>query len=281
MWLARGRIAARIGLGVWIVGLAFAARATPRSYTAQLEILAGSFPTVTATAGGTLDMADDGSFTLPATVLEVAQVKTSPQTPSQVFSKATFDFHNGTGSFAGPTHPGGPMPLIGKVKLFAKAPFAFPPTSLPLTQGFSGGTAVVMASNAMTVATVELKGTGGWRTGTVRQAGSTAYGSIVGPRTNLGTDMRTVMGLGSMSLVIPVSFRLSLNHQFQELQPVTGILSIQFAPEPGHLALGIASVASLALLGAGRMRARRRADAVLPLFRESAYPAAGLVGEKP
>jgi hypothetical protein len=251
------RIAARVGLALWIVGLAFAARATPRSYAAQLEILFGSFPTVTATAGGTLDVANDGSFTLPAAIFEVVQVKTPPQTPSEVFSKGTFDFHNGTGSFRGPGHPGGPMPLIGKIKLFAKAAFGFPAASLPLTQGFSGGTGAVTVMNAMSTATAALEGTGDWRTGTVRQSGYTASLSTLDKRTNVGTDMRTGMGMGSMSLVIPVSFRLSLNKQFQELQPVTGILSIQFTPEPGRLALGAASVAGLALLGTGRMRARR------------------------
>ena len=246
---ASGWSGACLGLGV--AALALAATAAPLPYSAALDLDMGSFPSLSAQAAGTLEVADDGSFSLPASLFEVNQTVAAP---SQFFTRASFVFHNGTGAFGGPSHPGGPMPLLGKVRLFAKNSSHFPPASLPLTQGFSGGTGTVMVSNGASKATAALEGSGAtWRTGTVRQFGSTAA-STFDTRTNVGTDMRTPMGIGSMSLVIPVSFRRSLDGSFQELEPVSGTVSITFSPEPRRLLLEMGGVGALALLGARRMR---------------------------
>jgi hypothetical protein len=214
---------------------------------------AGSFASLTASAGGTIEVADDGSFTLPASILTVDQTEAA-QTAGQFFTQVGFDFHNGTGRFGGPAHPGGRMPLIGKVRLFAKA---FPPASLPITKGFSGLVDTVMVSNGVSTARYALVGSGGWRTGVVTQFGSTgSHGATFDRRTHTGTDGRTPMGIGSMNLVIPIAFRRLVDGALQEQDPVTGILSITFTPEPARLALESASVGALAVLGARRLRRR-------------------------
>ena len=254
MRVAAGWIGA---IAVGAVGWALGAGAAPLHYSATLEIDFGALPMLSTAAMGTLDVASDGSFALPAGVLDLVQVANPPQTPSQAFTKLSFDLHNGTGMFGGPAQAGGPMPLLGKVKLFATAALGFPPATLPISQGFSGGMANAVVSNGTTMATLSLlgTGTGRWRTGQVKQHSSTPF-SVFGTRTNTGTDGRTPMGIGSMNLVIPVAFRRSLDGAFQEQDAVTGFLSITM-PEPGRLGLEAASIAALLLAGAGRVRARR------------------------
>ena len=250
-----GWIGALVGLVV--AGLASGAAAVPVPYNAEIDLYFGLFaPPVAAIAVGTVEIASDGSFTLPAGVLQVAQTATAPQTGLQFFSKARFDFHNGTGMFGGPAHPGGPMPLLGKVQLFAKPALSFPTATLPLTQGFSGGVASTMVSNGASVATLALEGTGTgrWRVGMVTQYSSTPSSTFTYVST--GSDTRTAQGARSLNLVIPVSFRRSLDGAFREQNAVTGILTITFTPEPSQLLLEGGSAAALVLLGATRARAR-------------------------
>jgi len=51
-------------------GFALGASAEPLPYSATLMLEVGSFASLTASAGGTIEVADDGSFTLPASVLQ-------------------------------------------------------------------------------------------------------------------------------------------------------------------------------------------------------------------
>jgi hypothetical protein len=252
-WLCTG-----IGLvaTVWSLGAA----AGVLSYDAQLSIEAVGFQTITTSASGTVEVAADGSFALPAGVLDVDQVVTAPGTPTQFFTKASFVFHNGTGAFRGPAQPGGPMPLLGKLKLFAKAALGYPPVTLTLTRAFGTSTAFASVTNGMTPASFSLyqypPGNGDWRVGQVVQSYTTtsrAYGT----RTNTGFDDRTAMGVGSMNLVIPVYLDRFVGSQFQLSAPVTGLLAITFTPEPTRTSLQVASVAALVLLSRRRLRRRR------------------------
>jgi hypothetical protein len=149
------------------------------------------------------------------------------------------------------------MPLLGKVKLFAKPALAYPPASLTLTRPFSTGTATAMVSNGMTTASLSLYDpyTSGWLVGQVVQSYTTTASGAFGTRTRTGFDNRTSMGGGSMNLVIPLYLDRYAGAAFLSA-PVTGSLSITFTPEPTQVWLGGASVAALVLLGLRRVPRR-------------------------
>ena len=256
-----------LGMGLFARGAA----AVPMGYQAQLTIEAASFAPVMALASATAEVAADGSFTLPAAVFNVDQTAMAPHTTTQFFTKASFVFHNGTGMFGGPAQPGGPMPLLGKLKLFAKASLGFPPATLTLTRGFAMATshatmtfASAMVSNGMTPATLSLypaQLVGSWLASKVVQSYTAPSGTktiTFGTRTRTGFDHRTSMGVGALNLVIPVYLDRKLNGQFALSAPVTGSLSITFTPEPARIGVEGATVAALVLLGRSRARARVR-----------------------
>jgi hypothetical protein len=241
-------------VGILAATWSFDAAAATLSYDAQLTIEAGPFETITTSASGTAPVAPDGSFTLPAGVFHVDQTALAPGTPTGFFTKASFVFHNGTGTFGGPSQPDAVMPLLGKVKLFAKPALAYPPASLTLTHAFTMGTATAKVSNGMTTASLSLYNLGIWRVGRVVQSYTTTS-SAFGTRTRTGFDSRTAMGIGSMNLVIPLYLDRYVGNEFLSA-PVTGSLSIAFTPEPEQVWLGGASFAALVLLGLGRLPRR-------------------------
>jgi len=252
---ARVRACAGLAIGAW----AGSAAAAPLPYQAQLTIELANLAPVTASASGTADVAADGSFTLPASVFQVDRTATGPTMTRQIFTKASFAFHNGAGAFGGPTPPGGPMPLLGKVKLFAKPALGYPPATLTLTKGFSTGTAMAMVTNGMTALTLSLypiSPTARWLASTVIQSYTTGTTALpFGTRTRTGYDDRTSMGVGAMNLVVPVYLDRLAGGTLQLSAPVTGSLSITFTPEPAPTALEVASGAALLLLGLRRARA--------------------------
>ena len=254
---ARMRACAGLAIGAW----AGSAAAAALPYQAELTIELANLAPVSASASGTANVAADGSFTLPASVFQVDRTATGPTTAKQIFTKASFAFHNGAGMFGGPTQPGGPMPLLGKVKLFAKPAFNLPPATLTLTKAFSSGTATAMVSNGMTAATLSLypiSATARWLASTVIQSYTTNTSApAFGTRTRTGFDDRTSMGVGAMNLVVPVYLDRLSGGTLQLSAPVTGSLSITFTPEPTRMALEVASAAALWLLGLSRARVRR------------------------
>ena len=254
---ARISACAGLAVGAW----AGNAAAAPLAYQAQLTIELANLAPVTASASGTADVAADGSFTLPASVFQVDRTATGPTTAKQIFTKASFAFHNGAGAFGGPMQPGGPMPLLGKVKLFAKPALNYPPATLTLTKAFSSGTAMAMVSNGMTALTLSLypsSATARWLASTVIQNYTTGTSAApFGTRTRTGYDDRTSMGVGAMNLVVPVYLDRLSGGTLQLSAPVTGSLSITFTPEPTRTALEAACTAALLLLGLSRARLRR------------------------
>ncbi|HTY17814.1 MAG TPA: hypothetical protein VMH82_08810 [Myxococcota bacterium] len=260
-------------IGPWAcVGIALCAWAPGASaaalpFDAQLSLQFASLQTITASASGTVDVASDGSFTLPASLFVVDQTAMAePSPPTQVYTKASFAFHNGTGMFGGTKMAGGTMPLLGKVKLFSKGSPAFPPATLMLTKAFTVGTEtanVTSGASTLTLSMYQYPVTGptvatvGWRIGKVVQSFSTTSSNF-GTRTHTGVNSRTAHGAGSLNLVIPVYLNRYVNTSFALSAPVTGLLSITFTPEPGALWLQGTSIAALALLGVGRLRHSRR-----------------------
>lgn len=248
-----------LAIGVWTRS----AEAAALSYQAQLKIEAVAFAPVVSSATGSVAVASDGSFTLPASIFDVDATVTGATTARQVLTKGIWVFHNGPGMFGGPALPGGPMPLLGKVKLFAKPALAFPPATLTLTKGFSTGTGTAMVSNGMTVETLSLFPSavlGSWLASKVVQSSTAPSGTkriVIGKRTRTGFDHRTSMGVGAMNLVIPVYLDRKVNQQFVLSAPVTGSLSITFTPEPARMGLEGATAATLVWLGLSRTRARR------------------------
>jgi hypothetical protein len=242
-----------------LAAIAFAAlpgQAALRSFQATLSLDAASLASIQIPASGQIDVPLDGSFDLPAGLFQVATTVVPPQTPEEVFSKVRFELQNAVGNFGPPGLPGGVMPLLGKVRLTPKAVFGFPAASLALDPVFVGGVTTVMVSNGSVLATAVLDGdVSRWGVGVFRQHGTTSSGASQQTRTHTGFDARTAMGGGAMNLVIPVSFRRYLGGGFEEGLPVTGELSITFAPEPATLSAQTAACGALLAAGAAR-RAR-------------------------
>jgi hypothetical protein len=248
-----------IALGAWASGAA----ASPVPFDAQLSLQFASLQTITASASGTAEVASDNSFTLPASIFVVNQTAMAePSPPTQVYTKASFAFHNGAGMFGGTKMAGGTMPLIGKVKLFSKGSPAFPPATLMLDKAFTVGTETARVTSGASTLTLSMYqypatpskvATVGWRIGKVVQSFSTTSATF-GMRTHTGVNNRTAHGAGALNLVIPVYLNRYVSRSFALSAPVTGLLSITFTPEPGALWLQATSIAALALLGVGRLR---------------------------
>jgi hypothetical protein len=153
---------------------------------------------------------------------------------------------NGAGAFTGATLHG-PMAIQGTARLMNGGATAFTiPLTIGGTRGVGLGGAPLQVGSGTTALTLSA---GEWSAGLVQVTG-------VGTPNNLqtvsfsGSDQRTALGAGTLTLVTPMRISNPLLGSFAGF----GVLRLVFTPEPAALAL----LSVGALLGAlGVRRARR------------------------
>jgi hypothetical protein len=246
-----------MGAVLWLGGAA-PAGAELLDYTATLDLDISTIETFRVEASGRISVNPDGSFTFPAGVLATTRTLIPPQTPAEGLASIDFQMVNAVGFFNGPANPGGTMSLNGQAVLNLQPEFGFPPLTIGITPLGVGGTSMGTASNGSTQATATLTGTP-WQTGVFQQTGVSAQGSTFAQRTNTGQDLRTSGGVGVVTLVVPAYITTRADGKFSDRGPISGLLSITFAPEPAQLLGEGAMLVVLLTLGGRRLRQRRAA----------------------
>jgi hypothetical protein len=236
----RLRIARAVALAWALAGLASPGLAGP--FTGDLSVVIGGLPPIGISGGGSGSSAASG-VTLPASAFATTAA-TAPGSP--FITRVILTAANGAGAFAGATLHG-PMAIRGRARLMNGGVTAFSiPLTLSSTRGVGLGGAPIRLGTSSSAITLSA---GTWSAGLVRVTGVGTSGS---PRTVsfAGSDQRTPLGAGSLSLVTP----MRISHLSLGTLAAFGVLRLTFVPEP---AAAVLLLAATALLGLGARRARR------------------------
>jgi hypothetical protein len=238
------RIARSLGLASAL--LALASGGSAGTLTGSLSILVGGLPPLGVSASGT-GTSTTGGVTLPASVFATTGASVPGTTP--FVTRVIVTAANRAGAFTGtPLH--GAMGVQGRVRLLRGGFTAF---SIPLTasgtRGVGLGGAPIQSGTSASL--LSIAG-GSWTTGPVTLTG-------IGAASNLrtvaltGSDQRTAMGAGTLTLVTPIR----ITHSALGSVAAFGVLQLTFAPEPGAAVLLLAAGALL-VLGVRRARLGER-----------------------
>lgn len=235
--------------------LASAASAGPVAGT--LSVILGGLPPVTISGSGSGSSTGSGA-TLSASVF--AATTTVPGT-TPIVTALRITAANATGSFSGAPLQGA-MAIRGAARLRNGGFTAFTvPLTLDGTRGVGLGGAPIFAGTSASPLTL----TGGlWSAGLVQVTG---VGTPGNPLTVslAGSDQRTAMGAGTLTLVTPMRIR---NAALGVTVAGFGVLTLSFVPEPGAFLLLVAAAA------AAGVALRRARSAQLRLARTSPPPRA-------
>ncbi len=257
--------------GLLVLGVAVNAGAGTVSYTGTLEFGLSTLPGVTAPGTGTAVVNGSGAgasiLTLALTggagfgpISASIPVTTSNTINSVIFT--SFGFATGTPIVGG---SGAPMGLMGTAKIclvfapcvYSGIPVPLTPTGSPPaglgvggTQSFTGGVSITQQHAPWTLGTPVM---------TIHGAASaTTTPNLPGGYLPMGVA-------GTVQLVTATKTFTSLTTAFPEL-PITAILKINLAPEPGNLLLLLSGGAGVALMGGLRSRRSTRRKALLALL---------------
>ena len=219
---------------------------TTASLAVQIATLPS--PTMMGTGSASSDGGPGSMHTVPAGILALATGVTLPIVPSFVgLAKASLPagVNAGPGSF----NPNGVMPVNGAA-LFFKAGGGGAVGSVPLAP--LGGGATTMFSIDVLQGT--LQGATWQGAGTLGpQVLSAMSAAVAIPITVTATayDNRTSNGGGMVQLIAPATGELG---GFGSI-PTFGVLTLNYVPEPGVMALGL--VGATVLIAAGRRKLRK------------------------
>jgi hypothetical protein len=254
-------------VGLLAIGVAGNARSATLNFTGTLEFRLSSMPSVVAVGSGTAQLTDDGGFHLLSFLLPggaFGPITTSlPLTSNATINSVVFTaVQNLSGSFtaiSGGPPGGGPMGLQGVAKICSLGfgPCSVSNVTVPLTPttggaGFGlGGTQNIPGAVALTLQ--HAPWTIGQPTMTIHTPNSTITAPFIplpggfahGPASLTSS---TAQPWGVVQLVAVSKVYTSLTGAFPEM-PVTGILTLQFVPEPGTLLLLASGVAVVAIYG--------------------------------
>jgi hypothetical protein len=249
-----------------VLGWAGPSLAAPEPFhTATLSLQIGTNAVVVTGVSGTADVTrtgggditglalDGGIFQTTGYVIVITDPMAQPIAGIQITgSNSSGTFSDGGGHLGG---FGGKMPLAGvsKVCLFAPCSSAAANVSVPLTVAGNAGSATVGFFVEVTVGGApwtDAKVTGATLPTTAMNfaAWQTAMGAPVST-----TGSITQMGISAHVRLVSPTF-VSTNIPASAVVPVWGILEFDI-PEPTTIALGLAAVGSLLVMGRRRRRA--------------------------
>jgi hypothetical protein len=240
---------------VLVLGAAGSVQAAPLAFTGSIAVQIATLPPVVLTADGDANVNGSGgtghltALDLPAGIAAIANFVVPVTDPAafpivgvQVTAMngaGTFDVDSGTLE--------GQMPILGTAKVCLFAACSAPPPAnvvVPLSNVGVGGTTTVSFLVNLTVVGAP------WTTGTAAVGTVTQMGLAHGAAS--GTSA-TAEPAGVVRLVTPVF--VSTNIGASAVLPVFAIATLEFAPEPGALALTSGAIAGLIALGVRRRRA--------------------------
>ncbi len=237
---SRGWRAVRsLGLAGALAGLAGAAAAGPLS--GNLSLILGGLPPIGIAVAGT-GTSTTGAVTVSASAFATAGATVAGTTP--FVTKVILTATNAAGSFNGPTLQG-PMAVRGRVRLLNGGLTAF---SIPLT--LNGTRGVGLGGAPIQTSTLAITG-GSWSAGLVQITGLGTPGRLY-TASLAGSDQRTAMGAGTLTLVTPIRIRSTALGAIGAF----GVLQLSFVPEPSAAALLLGAGAA-ALVGVRRLRRAR------------------------
>ena len=234
-------MATRLGLGLAAgAALLLASGAAAGPVSGSLSVILGGLPPISVNGSGMGTSAASG-VTLSASVFSA-----NTTVPGTAFiTEVQLTALNGAGAFTGATLHG-PMAVRGNARLRNGGVTAFTiPLTVNGTRGVGLGGAPIQVGAGSTALTLSA---GEWSTGLVQVTGVGTPGSLR-TVTLAGSDARTAMGAGTLTLVTPMRISTPTLGSFAGF----GVLRLTFVPEPSTLALLLAA-SSLALLGARRAR---------------------------
>ena len=237
----RARDAARCALALG-AALLLAAGAAAGPVTGNLSVILGGLPPIGVSGSGS------GTSSTAGVTLSASVFSANTTVPGTAFITAVhLTAVNGAGAFTGATLHG-PMAVRGTARLRNGGVTAFTiPLTLSGTRGVGLGGAPIRVGTGSTALTLSA---GEWSTGLVQVTGIGTPGSL---RTVslAGSDARTAMGAGTLTLVTPMRISTPSLGSFAGF----GVMRLTFVPEPSALATLLAAGA-FALLGARRGRRR-------------------------
>ncbi|HEU4431120.1 MAG TPA: PEP-CTERM sorting domain-containing protein [Myxococcota bacterium] len=240
--MAKRRMRRRwLGLVAALAMTLIAAGASAGPFTGNLSVIFGGLPPVGVDGAGTGGSTAAG-VTVPASVFSAT---TSVTVPGPLVTAVRLTAANDSGAFTGATLHG-PMAIRGSARLMNGGLTAFTiPLTIGGTRGVGLGGAPLQVGSGATAITVSA---GTWSAGLVQVTG-------IGTPNNLqtvsftGSDQRTAMGAGALTLVTPMRISNPVLGSFAGF----GVLRLVFAPEPSSLAL-LVTAALLGLTGVRRAR---------------------------
>ncbi len=233
------RDAARCALAL-SAALLLAAGAAAGPVTGNLSVILGGLPPIGVSGSGS------GTSSTAGVTLSASVFSANTTVPGTAFITAIqLTAVNGAGAFTGATLHG-PMAVRGAARLHNGGATAFTiPLTLSGTRGVGLGGAPIHVGTGSTALTLSA---GEWSTGLVQVTGIGTPGSL---RTVslAGSDARTAMGAGTLTLVTPMRISTPSLGSFAGF----GVMRLTFVPEPSALATLLAA-GVFALLGARRGR---------------------------
>jgi len=237
-------VAGALGLASFIAAPSFAA-SLPLNASVQVQIATLPPPTISGTTGvGTAMSVGGGIATIPAGVLVNTAAINISINPPFVGLVAVTAPANSISNPAGSFSPNGAMGLNGDT--FFLTEMGANAGGVPLAPiGGGGMTSASIAGLALTINGAT------WMGGTqvFTFMGGAAAIPIVATATSF--DNRTANGAGTVQLVAPATADLGILGAL----PVFGVLTLEYAPEPGYLLL--LGAGALTLMLAGRRKLQR------------------------